>query len=102
MKWLLLPLVAFALTSCDRFSQRIWNCSSGPLPVTKVLDTGEQINDVIPSRNYIGSMKGGVQVVALQEGRRIIWERGEVTKGFAASADNACQYRHEGIVAEQI
>ena len=101
MKRLLLLLFAFAVSGCDRFSQRIWNCSSEPLPVTKVLDTGERSEDVIPSRNYIGSMKGGVQVVALQKGGRVIWQRRSATKGFAANQNNACQGRSDGLVAEQ-
>jgi hypothetical protein len=101
MKWLLLLPLALAASSCDRLSQRIWNCSSEPLSVTKVLDTGERVNDVIPAKNYIASMKGGVQVVTLQEGARAIWQRGEARHGYAASPDNACQGRNDGIVAEQ-
>jgi hypothetical protein len=101
MRWLtVLPLV-IAVSSCDRPSQRIWNCSSEPLPVTKVLETGERVTDVVPARNYIGSMKGGVQIVALQQGTRVIWQRGNTTQAFASSPENACQGRNIGIIAEQ-
>ena len=102
MKLLLLLSLIFAVSGCDRLSQRIWNCSSEPLPVTKVLDTGERIKDVIPARNYIASMKGGVQVVALQRGAQTIWRRANATSGFAATSDNACQGRSGGLVAEQL
>jgi hypothetical protein len=101
MKRLLLVSLAFAVSGCDRVSQRIWNCSPEALAVTKVLDTGERINDVIPARNYIGSMKGGIQVVALQSGSRFIWQRTNGTKRFATPLDNACEGRTGGLVAEQ-
>src|SRR4051794_15452038 len=77
MRWMLLLLLPFAASSCDQFSQRIWNCSGQPLSVTTVLDTGGRVNDVIPAGSYIGSMKGGVQIVALQKNGRVIWERPE-------------------------
>lgn len=89
------------MSACDRESQRIWNCSSEPLPVREVLDTGERIDGVIPARNYIGSMKGGVQVVALQRGARIVWRRTNATSEFAAASDSACQGRSGGLVAQQ-
>jgi len=101
MKRLLLLSLALAVSGCDRLSQRIWNCSSEQLPVTKVLDTGERIDDVIPPKNYIASMEGGVQVVALQKGARIIWQRMNATRGFAAAPNNACQGRSDGLIAEQ-
>jgi hypothetical protein len=102
MKWLLLFLAGLPVSSCDRLSQRIWNCSSEPLPVTKVLDTGERVSDVIPAKNYIASMKGGAQVITLQQGTRVIWQRGDATVGFAAaSPGNVCHGRNDGLIAEQ-
>jgi len=101
MKRLLLLSLAFAVSGCDRPSQWIWNCSPEPLAVTKVLDTGERISDVIPARNHIGSMKGGVQVVALQSGSRIIWQRTVGTESFTTASDKACEGRSDGLVVEQ-
>jgi hypothetical protein len=100
MKKLLLLVFVIAVSSCDRMSQRIWNCSSEALPVTKVLDTGERVDDLIPAKSYIGSMKGGVQVVALENGGLTIWRRDDV-KSASQPNGNACRGRTTGVVAEQ-
>ena len=98
---LLVLSLLFAVSACDRLSQRIWNCSAEPLPVTRILDTGERMDDIIPARSYIASMKGGVQIVALQRGGRVIWKRADATRGFAGARDDACEGRSDGLVAEQ-
>jgi hypothetical protein len=99
-------LSCLSLTGCDQLSQRIWNCAVGPLKVTKVLDDGRRISDVIPGRSYLASMNGGIQVVALELGdggdRRTIWRREQSRSGLATSADQVCGEAMQGIVAEQV
>ena len=98
-------VMLLALCSCDQLSQRIWNCSVDPLPVTRVLDTGERFPDEIKGRSYIASMKGGVQVLALESGlpdkKSVIWRREQSKTGLAESADQICNGAKSGVVAEQ-
>jgi hypothetical protein len=102
----ILILALLRLTGCDQLSQRIWNCAVDPLKVTKVLDEGSRVNDVIPERSYIASMNGGVQVVALElqndTNRRAIWRREQSHSGLATSAEQICGAAKRGVVGEQL
>ncbi|ODT91246.1 MAG: hypothetical protein ABS86_02795 [Sphingobium sp. SCN 64-10] len=98
-------MFALMLSSCDGLSQRIWNCSAQPLAVTKVLDNGERVHDTIPSRSYIASMKGGVQILALEavddRDKRVIWASKEAKSGFVAEPNDGCRERKTGLIAEK-
>lgn len=99
-------ILLLSLSGCDQLSQRIWNCAVEPLHVTKVLDAGSRVRDVIPARSYIASMNGGAQVTALETGdgafRRTIWRREQSRPGLANSADQICGAAKQGVVAEQL
>ena len=99
-------IILIILMGCDQVSQRIWNCGSDPLEITKVLDNGKRVRDVIPARSYIGSMNGGVQVMSLERGedasRRTIWRREQSRAGLSNSADELCGTARQGVVAEQL
>jgi hypothetical protein len=108
MRWLLVSMSALVVSSCDTVSQRIWNCSSQPIGVTKVLETGARVIDTIPARKYIGTMASGVQIDALEQdgraiwrSRRNLWVRAEWSRGLAASADEICGRGKKVIVAEE-
>jgi hypothetical protein len=93
------------LASCDHISQRIWNCSAVALEVTKVLATGERVEDSIPPRSYIASMEGGVQIHALEamvDGKRTkIWSEDQGRPSIKSDVVSVCRERTEGLVGEQ-
>ncbi|WP_132392177.1 hypothetical protein [Novosphingobium sp. PhB165] len=98
--------ILLVLGGCDQQSQRIWNCSSKPINVKKLLDNGCQYNDVIKARSYLVSMLGGVQIIALEVGdkgnRHIIWSREQSRLDFSSSADDACGKKLDGVAGEQL
>jgi hypothetical protein len=102
---LLLLAPAALLTSCDHISQRVWNCSSQAQEVTKVLETGERVEDSIPPRSYIASMEGGVQIRALEvsvNGKRTqIWSENQARPSIKSEVISVCRGRTEGLVGEQ-
>jgi len=97
-------LAALSLASCDHISQRIWNCSASAVPVTKLLSTGTRADDIIPPRNYIASMEGGVQIVALERRgtrkREVIW-RQEQSSSVRSATENPCGSAISGLVGQQ-
>ncbi|WP_152522549.1 hypothetical protein [Sphingobium ummariense] len=103
---IVLIFVLLSVTGCDQLSQRIWNCAAEPLQVTKVLDDGRQVSDVIPAHGYIASMNGGAQVIALKIGHgangRNIWRREQSQPGLATSSSQICGRAKWGVVAEQL
>jgi hypothetical protein len=97
-------LAAFPLASCDQISQRIWNCSASAVPVTKLLSTGTRVDDVIPPYNYIASMKGGVQIAALEKlgtrKREVIWRQKQARRVKSAT-ENPCELAISGLIGQQ-
>jgi hypothetical protein len=106
MRLLILPLICFNLAGCDRISQRVWNCSAKSLDVLKTNAPDFEIVETIPSRSWISSMKGGVQITAISvaDGTRskVLWHQGQpvLTVPFD-SPEKVCAGRTEGIVVQQ-
>lgn len=106
MRMLLLLLLCFSLSSCDRISQRVWNCSTDRLDVLKTNEPDFEILETIPARSWIASMKGGAQItgIAVADGKRAkaLWHEGQaVLKSRSNSADEVCVGRTNGIVIQQ-
>jgi hypothetical protein len=93
------------LGSCDHISQRIWNCSSDPQRVTKILTTGERVADTIPPRSYIASMEGGVQIHALEmtiKGKTAkIWSEEQARPSTKSDVESICESQTSGLIGEQ-
>ncbi|WP_374298117.1 hypothetical protein [Sphingomonas sp.] len=106
MRTLLLLLLCVSLSSCDRLSQRVWNCSADKLDVLKVNEPDFEIVETIPARSWIASMKGGAQItgIMIADGKRakVLWHKGQaVLTSRSNSADEVCAERTNGIVVQQ-